>query len=74
MKLSELIQDCNQKLSARKLSFLFWSFSVLFIWIYLSYVNNQMAEINDGIKWIFGILGGTYLGGNYLEKNKIESK
>lgn len=67
-KPSDIIRDSNGKLSARKTMFLLWTFAVLTMWLWVSYVHNQLEEIPESIKWIFGILGGTYLGGNYLEK------
>lgn len=68
MKLIQLIQDCNGKPSSRKLVFLLWCISVLIIWIWLSYIKNEMQNLPEEIKWIIGALGGTYIGGNYLEK------
>lgn len=68
MKIVELIQDCHGKLSTRKLGFLSWCFSVLIIWLWISYTKNELQPLPESIQWIFGILGGTYLGGNYLEK------
>lgn len=69
---SDLIRDCNGKLSTRKLMFLVWTFFVLVIWLWLSYTKNEIQSLPDSIQWIIGILGGTYLGGNYLEKKNIE--
>lgn len=69
---SDIIRDENGKLSARKLMFLVWTFFVLVAWLYLTYVKSEMQNLPSEIKWIIGLLAGTYIGGNYIEKNSPE--
>lgn len=73
-KPSDIIRDSNGKFSVRKTIFLLWGFTTLLIWLWLSYIKNELQPLPDSIQWIFGILGGTYIGGNYLEKKKITIK
>jgi hypothetical protein len=71
---SDIIKDDSGKLSARKLMFLVWCFFVLVVWIYLSWTKAQMQDLPPEIKWIIGLLAGTYISGNYIEKNSPSEK
>lgn len=65
---SDLIKDCNGKLSMRKLMFGLWCFVVLGVWVWLSVTTGVMVNLPSEIKWVIGLLAGTYVAGNYVEQ------
>jgi uncharacterized PurR-regulated membrane protein YhhQ (DUF165 family) len=70
---SDIIRDESGKLSARKVVFLVWMVAILVIWCYLSWIKSEMQNFPSEVKWLVGILSGTYIGGNYIEKNPKNS-
>lgn len=67
-RISQLIEDKTGKLSSRKFAFIMWCGAVLTIWTWLSIEKREILNLPTEIKWIIGALGGTYIGGNYIEK------
>lgn len=68
MKILQFLEEDNGNLSATRLLFLAWGFTVLITWAYLSVLKGTIQPVDTSIVGVLGSLGLTKLVQKFGEK------
>ena len=64
----EIFQDNKGRMSAYRLAFLVWMIGVFFVWGWVSYTNNKLADLPQTVVNICGFTIAGKVGQSYTER------